>query len=112
MLAPTKIPTVQQSFQKHSMHHLGMDWLCPGYSSVLAKQLDNYHGQLTPDVTIHDILPVVQSGDLHIAVYDLQNELMYVSNARADKETGPDMAYDRYITSTTYTTFLLPSIAI
>ncbi|XP_065920265.1 protein dcd1B-like isoform X4 [Dysidea avara] len=73
----------------------GMDWLCPGYSSVLAKQLDNYHGQLTPDVTIHDILPVVQSGDLHIAVYDLQNELMYVSNARADKETGPDMAYDR-----------------
>ncbi|XP_065920263.1 protein dcd1B-like isoform X2 [Dysidea avara] len=78
-----------------SMHHLGMDWLCPGYSSVLAKQLDNYHGQLTPDVTIHDILPVVQSGDLHIAVYDLQNELMYVSNARADKETGPDMAYDR-----------------
>jgi len=81
---------------------LGMDWLCPGYSSVLAKQLENYHGQLTPDVTIHDILPVVQSGDLHIAVYDLQNELMYVSNARADKETGPDMAYDRYRTSTVY----------
>ena len=72
-----------------------MDWLCPGYSAVLAKQLQKYHGNLTADLVIHDIIPVVQSGDLHIAVYDLVLDMMYVSNARGDHETGPTMAYDR-----------------
>lgn len=74
---------------------LGMDWLCPGYSSVLAKLLQQYHGNLTADLVIHDVIPVLQSGDLHIAVYDLNLEAMYVSNARGDGEIGPTMAYDR-----------------
>lgn len=88
---------------------LGMDWLCPGYSTVLAKQLQKYHGNLTADLVIHDIIPVVQSGDLHIAVYDLELEVMYVSNARGDRETGPDMAYDRQANKHTHLTssFLL-----
>ena len=72
-----------------------MDWLCPGYSVVLANQLQKYHGNLTADLVIHDIIPVVQSGDLHIAIYDLEQEVMYVSNAKGDGESGPDMAYDR-----------------
>lgn len=73
----------------------GMDWLCPGYSSVLAAQLERFHGNLTAEVTIHDVLPIVQTGDLHVAVYDLTNNLMFVSYARADGETGPQYAYDR-----------------
>ena len=73
----------------------GMDWLCPGYSEVLAKQLTKYHGMLNATITIHDVVSVVQTGDLHIAVYDLANEILYVANARADYETGPAKAYDR-----------------
>ncbi|XP_062513488.1 protein dcd1A-like [Corticium candelabrum] len=73
----------------------GMDWLCPSYNSVLARQLRRFHGNLTPDVTIHNILPVVQTGDLHVAVYDLTNNFMFVSTARGDGETGPQFAYDR-----------------
>ena len=73
----------------------GMDWLCPGYNSVLAKQLTTLHGNLTAENTIRDVVPIVQTGDLHIAVYDLPKEILYVANAKADDETGPPMAYDR-----------------
>ena len=38
----------------------------------------------------------MQTGDLHIAVYDLPNEIVFVSNARADDESRPLPAYDRY----------------
>ena len=86
---------------------LGMDWLCPGYSAVLAKQLQKYHGNLTADLVIHEIIPLVQSGDLHIAVYDLALDVMYVSNARADQETGPAMAYDRQEIYTDVATYVL-----
>ena len=74
----------------------GMDWLCPGYSQVLAKQLTTYHGNVTAENTIHNIVSIVQTGDLHVAVYDLPNELLYVANAKADSESGPLHAYDRW----------------
>ena len=74
-----------------------MDWLCPGYSQVLANQLQRYYGNLTAELTIKEIVPIVQTGDLHIAVYDLTKQLVYVSYARADGESGPMFAYDRYI---------------
>ena len=32
----------------------------------------------------------------HIAVYDLPNKILFVSNTRADSESGPLHAYDRY----------------
>ncbi len=74
-----------------------MDWLCPGYSKILSEQLEKYHGQLTPDILIHNILPIIQSGDLHIAIYDMINDNVFISNARADNESaGQPMAYDRY----------------
>ena len=74
-----------------------MDWLCPGYNQVLAKQLSAYHGNITAAITLSNIVPIVQTGDLHIAIYDHQRDSLYVANARGDGETGPDMAYDRYI---------------
>ena len=74
-----------------------MDWLCPGYSEVLAKQLNTYHGNVTAYNTIRDIVSIVQTGDLHIAIYDLSRGLLYVANARADDESGSLYAYDRYV---------------
>ena len=75
----------------------GMDWLCPAYSNVLARQIDRYHGNLTAYNTIHDIVSIVQTGDLHVAVYDLGRMVMFVANARGDGEEGPAMAYDRSV---------------
>ena len=72
-----------------------MDWLCPGYSQVLANQLTALHGNLTAVTTIRDVVPIVQTGDLHIAVYDFPRNVMYVANARADYESGPNFAYQR-----------------
>ena len=75
----------------------GMDWLCPAYSNVLARQIDHYHGNLTAYNTIHDIVSIVQTGDLHVAVYDLGTMTMFVATARGDGEEGPAMAYDRSV---------------
>jgi len=76
--------------------YYGMDWLCPGYNSVLHRQLAQYHGNISAQTTIQYIVPIVQTGDLHIAIYDLTNNQMYVSFARADGDTeGAVYAYDR-----------------
>ena len=75
--------------------YYGMDWLCPKYSEVLHTQLEQLHGQLTPENSISHVMPIVQTGDLHIAVYDLTERFMFVANARGANEEGPEMAYDR-----------------
>ena len=72
-----------------------MDWLCPNYSIVMQAQLALLHGSLSPASTIKDLVPIVQTGDLHVLVYDLTDNFMYVANARGSNETGPNMAYDR-----------------
>jgi len=78
--------------------YFGMDWLCPNYDIVLAKQLNHYYGNITAENTIQGIVPIVQTGDVHVAVYDLTDQLMYVSFARKDNGTGPENAYDRQFT--------------
>jgi len=77
------------------MVYYGMDWLCPGYSEVLGKQLSSFHGKLTPENTISDVVAITQTGDLHIAIYDLTDNFMFVSNAKKNESPGPKMAYDR-----------------
>lgn len=72
-----------------------MDWLCPGFSKVLARQLKKHHGNITADVVIRDVVSIEQSGSLHIAVYDLTNNLVYIATARGKSESGPLDAYDR-----------------
>lgn len=78
----------------------GMDWLCPGYNQALGDQLRKYHGQLDEVVTIQNILPTVQTGDLHIAVYDLKDLNLHVSFCRSDKAdpSEPHWAYERQFT--------------
>ncbi|CAM9298062.1 unnamed protein product [Ectocarpus fasciculatus] len=78
----------------------GMDWNCPNYDTVLAEQLQTHYGNINEDTIIHNILPTVQTGDLHIAVYDLTENNMHVSfmrKAGAD-ESEPQYAYERQFT--------------
>lgn len=78
----------------------GMDWNCPAYNEKLAEQLDVYHGAITEVNTIHDILPTVQTGDLHAVVYDLTDAKAHVSFMRTSTadESEPKYAYERQFT--------------
>jgi hypothetical protein len=75
--------------------YYGMDWLCPTYTTVFHEQLTKVYGKISAATTITDIVPIVQTGDLHIALYDLAYGKMHVSVARRDGQDGPQMAYDR-----------------
>jgi len=78
--------------------YYGMDWLCPGYSRPLSEQIAALHGALTPANMISDVLGRVQTGDVHIAVYDLSEQAMFVSFMAPLNTTVPQMAYDRKYT--------------
>lgn len=77
-----------------------MDWLCPGYNERMAEQLNKFHGQLDETVVVHDILPTVQTGDLHAVVYDLAEQTMHVSFCRKSSAdpSEPHFAYERQFT--------------
>jgi len=77
----------------------GMDWLCPTFNTVLSGQIQKYHGNITPQTVISYISAVEESGDNHIAVYDLTNMVIYVSFAAPHNVGGPVAAYDRQYTS-------------
>ena len=72
-----------------------MDFLCPGYNQQLAAGLQKYYGQITVENSIQDIVALTKTGDLHVALYDLTHQHMYVANARGTQESGPQYAYDR-----------------
>ncbi len=79
----------------------GMDWLCPSYTSTLGTQLAEYHGSIDAEVVVHDILPTTQTGNLHISIYDLTNDKMHLSFARASSgdASEPFFAYERGFTT-------------
>ncbi|KAJ8316334.1 hypothetical protein KUTeg_006348, partial [Tegillarca granosa] len=72
----------------------GMDWNCPAFNEVLAKQLNYHYGNITAENVIRDVVPIVQSGNLQVAIYDLTQNIAYLSNARGSNETGPKYAYE------------------
>ena len=76
----------------------GMDWICPNDNRMLSHQLQKYHGRLTAEVTISDVVSYVSTGDVHIAVYDHARMQMYVATARPDGAAGPLPAYQRQFT--------------
>jgi hypothetical protein len=67
---------------------------------VLGQQLQKFHGSIDETVTVHDILPTTQTGNLHIAIYDLTDSKMHLSFARSSTapSTEPEMAYERQFT--------------
>ena len=74
----------------------GMDWLCPHYSQVLSEQLLNYYGNITAEIAISDIVARTQTGNLHIALYDYQEDRLFVSfHSKSDENTQYQMAYER-----------------
>ena len=75
-----------------------MDWICPNDNKMLATQLQRYHGNLTAELTISDVVPYVSTGDVHIAIYDHAKMHMYVATARKDGASGPLVAYQRAFT--------------
>jgi hypothetical protein len=75
--------------------YCGMDWICPYFQYKLSQQLNALHGRLTPENTISNVTAVVGTGDLHIGIMDLTDEVLFVANARGVNQTGPDRAFQR-----------------
>lgn len=76
----------------------GMDWECPSFNYVLAQQLEKFYGNITPENAIHYISSVEQSGDNHLAFYDLTSMDLYLAFAAPHASTGPAEAYYRQFT--------------
>eukprot|EP01095_Lingulamoeba_sp_RSL-Kostka_P016851 TRINITY_DN8433_c0_g1_i1.p1 TRINITY_DN8433_c0_g1~~TRINITY_DN8433_c0_g1_i1.p1 ORF type:complete len:457 (+),score=165.35 TRINITY_DN8433_c0_g1_i1:79-1449(+) len=76
----------------------GMDWDCPAFNAVLSDQLKKYYGNITAQNAIQYISSVEQSGDNHIAYYDLTSMEFYVSFAAPHLVGGPIEAYSRQYT--------------
>eukprot|EP00605_Chrysophyceae_sp_TOSAG23-4_P002579 GSChrysophyteH1.ASY1.ANO1.2849.1 assembled CDS len=83
-----------------SMVYNGMDWLCPAFTDILGQQLSKYRTVLEPANIIKNVLPTVQTGNLHVAVYSLTDNHMYLSFARSEKAdpSEPHYAYERQFT--------------
>lgn len=81
----------------------GMDWLCPNFDIVLGQQLAKYGAtaSISPQTLAGHILPTVQTGSLHVAVYDLEASVVYVSFCRTSTadESEPHFAYERQFTA-------------
>jgi len=75
----------------------GMDWDCPAYNKVLSEEITKFYGNITAENTIKYILPAMQTGSTHAAIYDLTNEFMYYASVGAINTTDR-MAYQRPFT--------------
>lgn len=73
----------------------GMDWICPAYDIILSKQIQANWGNIDAEVAIRDICAVEQSGDNHIALYDLVDMQLYLSFAAPKTTPGTIPAYAR-----------------
>ena len=72
-----------------------MDWICPNDNRMLSDRLSALHGNISVEATIRSIVPYVQTGDLHIAIYDHDAMLMYIATAAREGAGGPKNAYQR-----------------
>lgn len=67
---------------------------------MLGGLLEEFYGSLTAANAISDIIARTQTGNLHIALYDLSGNDMYVSfAAKSDEDTEEKYAYQRSFTS-------------
>jgi isopenicillin-N N-acyltransferase-like protein len=70
----------------------------PSDDPCLPALVNEFHGQLTPEVVLRNVTALHQTGDMHIAVMDFAGRNLYVSNAAVyDAAVGstPQPAYDR-----------------
>lgn len=87
-----------------------MDWLCPGYNEVLGRQLNANLGNINAESTIRNITAITQTGNLHIAVYDLTDNILHTANAKRDSASGPLNAYARQFVRINMTTVFSESM--
>jgi len=75
----------------------GFDWECPFYQHAMFQQLSYHYSNLTAENTILNVTSLVRTGNLHIAITDFTDSLMYVANhAPQDDKTSPyQKAFDR-----------------
>jgi hypothetical protein len=77
----------------------GMDWMCPEDNFVLSHQIQQLWGKLTPAIAIQNVTSVEESGDNHLAYYDLTNLEVYVAYAAPHANNhGNPSAYARQFT--------------
>ena len=50
----------------------GMDWVCPVDNQFLHDQLVKYHGNISAEITIRNMLSYVGTGDLHCNIRPFQ----------------------------------------
>jgi len=78
--------------------YYAMDWMCPGYDRIMQTQLNKYKGNFSAEVAIRDVMSIVRTGDLHLYVADLANDIFYFSYAAPKGVSGPKNAYERAFT--------------
>eukprot|EP00761_Pharyngomonas_kirbyi_P012196 gb/GECH01012223.1/.p1 GENE.gb/GECH01012223.1/~~gb/GECH01012223.1/.p1 ORF type:complete len:436 (+),score=87.35 gb/GECH01012223.1/:1-1308(+) len=69
----------------------------PSHHRCLGSLMQKYYGQLNSHNALHNIAPVHQTGDMHLAFYDYREMAMYVANASPYDKTKDHAvpAYDR-----------------
>eukprot|EP00003_Mantamonas_plastica_P022198 TRINITY_DN3728_c1_g1_i5.p1 TRINITY_DN3728_c1_g1~~TRINITY_DN3728_c1_g1_i5.p1 ORF type:complete len:503 (+),score=159.67 TRINITY_DN3728_c1_g1_i5:1773-3281(+) len=76
--------------------YFGMDWLCPGFSIVLQDKLKKFHGNITVANSISNIVAQTETGDCHVAIYNMaQGEIFVANSRRNDVTTGGAKAFQR-----------------
>ncbi len=89
----------------------GMDWDCPAWTGMLGLLLRTYHGNISVETTIRNINPIVQTGSLHVAIYEVERKQMYIAQSAGSSHApgAPLKAYERpYMKFDVETLFTLP----
>jgi hypothetical protein len=76
----------------------GMDWDCPGWTKPLGEKLRGMHGQISAERAAREVNAPLQTGNLHVAIYEIAAGRMLLAHAAgaAQKEAGgPKFAYER-----------------
>lgn len=66
----------------------------PSSDPCFGSMLRQYYGKLNVENT-RQIVAASKTGDMQVAVFDFKNNFVYVANAKAEGEQGPDNAFDR-----------------
>jgi isopenicillin-N N-acyltransferase-like protein len=79
-----------------SIVYEGFDWDCPYYQHAMYQQLSFFYGRITAENTILNVTAMVTTGDLHVAITDFTDNLMYVANHAPQGDSSVfQKAFDR-----------------
>lgn len=68
---------------------------CPTFDTVMAQNITAFYGNITAYNVRHEILPSVNTGNLHVMIADYSTRELYVSTAMSSTQTGNMNAYSR-----------------